>query len=652
MQSTQELVDYGNRYVCHYHSHLQKFADATGRLAGCGEPLVQLLTRQAHMLSTARPDYDLAKRRLDDILSASYNKFYAYLYQELPPCWRSLYTEAAILKFWVLVIEWARSQRPDMVRKKEWEREERELESQREAEYIREREESIRQGGEWPPQGYEGQLEMLERRNGRRFKQRQLEDRIEQKRRERQWQYEQEDKQRKDEQGPEQLQQKQQREEQLLDEMIKTLDLALILAGGGGAQLFINDIIALLEKAVSPPTKNNPDLANSKPENEGSEQEHPQAAPEASSAQPPSKRTKLSLPPPAKPLPANSSTDTPIPFTNFDKPDIPQPPPTKPSRQAIQHNIPSRLSSSTPQYAPPLPPPHPNPPQPPNWSTHPSFSPYEPFTPPVTSPIQRIPSPSLESFQSHLSTPRPLILTGLVSHWPALTTSPWSKPAYLLSRTFSGRRLVPVEIGRSYVDAGWSQKIIPFSEFLSEYITSPSSDVSKGYLAQHQLFSQLPQLRNDIVVPDLCYTSPPPKVDDEHPVAELEEPMLNAWLGPPGTITPLHTDPYHNLLVQVVGRKYVRLYPPQSKVKTRGKEGGVSMDNTAAFDVGVLEGWDDQPPSEEEEEEGKNGEKEEFGRLECVDCILEPGETLYIPEGWWHYVRGLSVSFSVSFWWN
>jgi len=29
-------------------------------------------------------------------------------------------------------------------------------------------------------------------------------------------------------------------------------------------------------------------------------------------------------------------------------------------------------------------------------------------------------------------------------------------------------------------------------------------------------------------------------------------------------VTPPHTDPYHNLLAQVVGRKYVRMYRPDA----------------------------------------------------------------------------------------
>ena len=31
---------------------------------------------------------------------------------------------------------------------------------------------------------------------------------------------------------------------------------------------------------------------------------------------------------------------------------------------------------------------------------------------------------------------------------------------------------------------------------------------------------------------------------------------------------------------------------------------------------------------------------------------LGPGDVLYLPLHWWHHVRSLSVSFSVSLWWK
>lgn len=34
------------------------------------------------------------------------------------------------------------------------------------------------------------------------------------------------------------------------------------------------------------------------------------------------------------------------------------------------------------------------------------------------------------------------------------------------------------------------------------------------------------------------------------------------------------------------------------------------------------------------------------------DCLLRPGQMLYVPPGWWHYMRALTTSFSVSFWWG
>jgi lysine-specific demethylase 8 len=48
-----------------------------------------------------------------------------------------------------------------------------------------------------------------------------------------------------------------------------------------------------------------------------------------------------------------------------------------------------------------------------------------------------------------------------------------------------------------------------------------------------------------------------------------------------------------------------------------------------------------------------NIDAKEFPRvqnLDFMDCILEEGDLLYIPPKWWHYVRSLSISFSVSFW--
>ncbi|KAK2616375.1 Mitochondrial fission protein [Conoideocrella luteorostrata] len=272
---------------------------------------------------------------------------------------------------------------------------------------------------------------------------------------------------------------------------------------------------------------------------------------------------------------------------------------------------------------------------------------------------------SLDTFETYMNAsthPRPVIFTDLIDTWPAMTDHPWKSPDYLLSQTFGGRRLVPVEVGRSYVDDGWGQEIIPFKEFLAKYVNPSSSSGSSsssskirqvGYLAQHNLFHQIPALRNDIAIPDLCWSSVPGHpTDTTKNQASLDIPQLNAWFGPARTITPLHTDGYHNLLTQVVGTKYVRLYAPWAEgMRPRGVEDGVDMGNTSALDVGVLEGWD------EADAEGGTAEdvdrmKKDLEDAECWECILGEGDTLLIPMGWWHYVRSLSVSFSVSFWWN
>lgn len=306
-----------------------------------------------------------------------------------------------------------------------------------------------------------------------------------------------------------------------------------------------------------------------------------------------------------------------------------------------------------------------------------------PSKPPTPTPIPQYPIArtheiSMSAFEAKVSDASaltPVIIEGALQHWPALDERPWSNPSYLLEQTLGGRRLVPVEVGRSYTDEGWGQKIITFRQFMDTYIFEADNGgrrtgepVQKGYLAQHDLFAQVPSLRADISIPDYCYCTPAPSPHLKHtkPTAKLEEPLLNAWFGPAGTVSPLHTDPYHNILAQVVGYKYVRLYAPEYTRKLYPRsidENGVDMSNTSQVDLdealsvfGETPYWKvDEGLEQDVLEQVRKDFEEEFPLFHSAlytEAILAPGECLYLPIGWWHYIRSLTPSFSVSFWFN
>jgi hypothetical protein len=205
---------------------------------------------------------------------------------------------------------------------------------------------------------------------------------------------------------------------------------------------------------------------------------------------------------------------------------------------------------------------------------------------PLKHPISRLHAPSLESFDHHMKYKHtPLILTDCISHWPALKT--WRSPRHLLSRSLDGSRLVPIELGESYVAEAWTQKLVSLSSFINDHLLKETTP--RGYLAQHDLLKQIPALRGDIMVPDYCYLDPPVSPPDEPKVGYIgtEEVHMNIWLGPGGTRSPLHNDPYENIFAQVVGYKYFRLYPPRmtEKVYPRGVEGGIEMGNTSQVEL-------------------------------------------------------------------
>ena len=245
--------------------------------------------------------------------------------------------------------------------------------------------------------------------------------------------------------------------------------------------------------------------------------------------------------------------------------------------------------------------------------------------------VDRIDRPSLEEFLGVMQRGRPAQILGAIDHWPALER--WTNMEYL--RDALGPRHLPVEVGRDYTRDEWTQKVVRLEHFFEASFGGGRKRASEQraaggatddedlrmYLAQFPLFEHAPQLRRDFSLPDYCHLCGGDLV------------ATNAWLGPRGTVTPWHTDPHRNLLAQVVGKKYVRMAPPKATPDLYPFQSGLTT-NTSRVDALAPD-------------------LSEFPRYADVpyqDCILEPGDMLYIPPGWWHYVQSVSSSFSTSFW--
>ncbi|XP_046397075.1 bifunctional peptidase and arginyl-hydroxylase JMJD5 [Ischnura elegans] len=239
--------------------------------------------------------------------------------------------------------------------------------------------------------------------------------------------------------------------------------------------------------------------------------------------------------------------------------------------------------------------------------------------------------PSLQQFYiEHFLQGVPAVLKGCLDHWPALSL--WS-PSYLTE--MAGNRTVPIELGPHYVHPAWGQKLMAIGDFVEQHMApdpkQSAGGIEKkiGYLAQHPLFDQIPELRNDIKVPEYCCLT-----EDIDSSAD-EEVDINAWFGPKGTVSPLHHDPKHNLLAQVLGSKRVILYSSDDSKYLHPYEGQL-LDNTSQVDP---------------EDPLTLSRFPDVSSAQSWECELHAGDMLYIPRRWWHHVRSLSTSFSVSFWW-
>ncbi|WKN24513.1 cupin-like domain-containing protein [Azotobacter vinelandii] len=109
------------------------------------------------------------------------------------------------------------------------------------------------------------------------------------------------------------------------------------------------------------------------------------------------------------------------------------------------------------------------------------------------------------------------------------------------------------------------------------------------------------------------------------------------WIGPRGTLTPLHRDDSDNLYAQVWGRKSFILAAPHHCE---------ALSTWSTSPQGGLEGCEVNP---------KAPDYARFPRAREVDflhIVLEAGDLFFLPDGWFHQVESVSTSLSVNFWVN
>jgi ribosomal protein L16 Arg81 hydroxylase len=252
---------------------------------------------------------------------------------------------------------------------------------------------------------------------------------------------------------------------------------------------------------------------------------------------------------------------------------------------------------------------------------------------------------SAEQFFGKFFRVRPFVIRGQLTHWTALRL--WS-PSYLKEQF--GRATIKVSLYDSDLPETFLDQTISFvhkTMVLGDYVdTLQASPDSRFVLREdHKLFEEFPQMLSE-----LAYFSP---FCSNKSASTLKYRSL--WLGPPNYSTGLHSDPGDTLLFQIFGHKRVLLYDPeQAKYLYQQSEESVldrasrltpkSTINESYLKVLVEQvGWCEVNPF--------NANLVKFPLFEnatAIEAFLGPGDTLYIPDRWWHAVRSLEATISVS----
>jgi Cupin-like domain len=222
--------------------------------------------------------------------------------------------------------------------------------------------------------------------------------------------------------------------------------------------------------------------------------------------------------------------------------------------------------------------------------------------------------------REHCRPRRPCIIAGATDRWRAR--------AWTLDWFRSEHGAVRFPVSRAY-----SRALPPQVMTLREYIDAVTLGTGAGgpqalYLSGVEFLGRIPSLCDDFSFPDYTW------------LRSFSNTLL--FIGGAGARTPLHFDFSHTVLAQLVGRKRFRLFSPDQTplLAPLPREPFQTFSGLSIAPSG----------------EGRSGAvavAEAPGVRPAFDFVLQPGEMVFLPDGWWHGVESLDPSVSITrSWWD
>jgi hypothetical protein len=232
---------------------------------------------------------------------------------------------------------------------------------------------------------------------------------------------------------------------------------------------------------------------------------------------------------------------------------------------------------------------------------------------PVMTKVPRVSKLGGPAFRTRAAEGLPFLITGAVKRWPLCALTPEAL------RERYGHVPVRARVG-DYVATAFAPDRAMRDMSLREYLDiseTPPVDLPRLDLPPYVGNLELRELNAMCHWPAYFDKMGPPRF----------------WLGPARTVTPLHCDYDDNIFAQIWGTKRIFLAPPHHDE---------FLYTTEANPVLFGSPFDPEAPDFDAFPLAR--------RAAIVEVVVEPGDMLYVPAGWYHQVRALTFSLSSNRW--